>query len=231
VPLLQASGGLIYHARAWRGGRGAWAPFHRAVRAWLAAWRPASQHLVLVGPSAGYALEAAFLARFERVTVLEPDPLARWLLGRRFPNLSLDFAAAGGWVRPGGFDALARRFDRAAVLFCNLLGQTLEGAPAGLDRQAWLAELAPALAGRDWASWHDLASTGRPPDRFQPLALPGAEPLEGLLARFWLGGELEIVDHDCAGVAPRLPRQYAFWTLRPGRYHLVEWVASPGRDG
>lgn len=230
MALFQPSGGLVYHYRAWRGAGELWRPFHQQVRRWLADWRPDARHLVLVGPSAGYALEAAFLARFARITVLEPDPLARWLLGRRFPQQEFAFAAAGDWVRPGGFDALARQFDDGAFLFCNLLGQALEGEPAGFDRSAWLAQLSPALAGRDWASWHDLASTGRPPQRPDPLALPAAEPLEALLGRFWQGGELEIEDHGCAGLAPHLPRQYALWTLRPGRIHVVEWLASAGAD-
>ena len=228
MPFLHPSGGLVYHYRAWRWGRRLWAPFHDQVRRWLADWQPDARHLVLLGPSAGYALEAAFLARFQRITVLEPDPLARWLLRRRFPQQVLAFAAAGEWVRPGGFDALARRFDDGAFLFCNLLGQTPEGAPAGFDQAAWLAQLAPALTGRDWASWHDLASTARAPDRPEPLALPAAESLEALLGRFWQGGELEIVDHGCAGLAPPLPRQYVLWPLRPGRFHVVEWLAVAG---
>ncbi len=67
--LLSPTGGLVYHLRALRHRRGLWAPFHRAVANWLAGWQP-GRELVIVGPSAGYALPAGFLMRFERVTAL-----------------------------------------------------------------------------------------------------------------------------------------------------------------
>ncbi|MGL4407279.1 MAG: hypothetical protein ACRCTU_02685, partial [Zoogloea sp.] len=59
---LSTSGGLVYHLRAWRARR-QWAAFHAQVAAWLAAWMPERHRLVLVGPSAGYALPLGFLAR------------------------------------------------------------------------------------------------------------------------------------------------------------------------
>ena len=227
MSLLHPSGGLVYHGRAWRWRRRLWAPFHDQVRRWLTDWRPQEQHLVLLGPSGGYALSSQFLARFSRLTVLEPDPLARYVLARRFPEHRFVHREGGRFARPGGFAWLAATFPDAAFLFCNLLGQTPAGAVAAFDKGAWLAELAPALAGRAWASWHDLASTARPPDVHGPLALPAAAPLEAVLARYWRGGELEIHDHGCAGLSPDQPRQYVIWRLTPGRYHLVEWLASP----
>ena len=51
--------------------------------------------------------------------------------------------------------------------------------------------------------------------------------LDDLLARFWLGGELEIHDHECAGMLSQSPRQYTLWQLAPGRFHLVEWLRAP----
>ncbi len=98
------------------------------------------------------------------------------------------------------------------------------GARPGFDHRAWLDGLAPALAGRAWASWHDLASTARAPDRQGSLELPCAESLDTLLARYWQDGELEIEDHECAGLCPARPRRYAVWRLLPERYHLVEWI-------
>ena len=229
--MFSASGGLVYHLRAWRGRRGLWAPFHAEVRRWLADWQPGVGHLVLIGPSGGYALARPFLARFQRVTVLEPDVLARRILAVRFAGQRFDWRDGLGLATPGGLARLAADHADAAFLFCNLLGQQPEGAAAGFSRRAWLEQLEPALAGRAWASWHDLASTDRAPDRPAPLALDRAEDLDRLLNRFWQGGELAIVDHDCAGLAPTLPRQYALWTLRPGRHHLVEWLASPAAAG
>jgi len=221
--LLHPSGSLPYHLRAWRWRHSFWAPFHAQVRRWLTDWHPDTNHLVLIGPSAGYALPAQFLARFARISLLEPDPVARWLLRRRFPEAAFDAQDSEYLAQPGGFARLAAAYPDAAFLFCNLLGQELQGQPAAFDRAAWLAELEPALAGRPWASWHDLVSTARAPDSQMPLRLDQAIPLDELLTQFWHGGKLEVSDHETAGLCPQAPRSYSIWHLAPARYHLIEW--------
>jgi hypothetical protein len=232
MPILHPSGGLLYHLRAWRWRRTLWAPFHDHLRRWLTDWRPEAEHLVLIGPSGGYALSRPFLEHFHRITVLEPDPLARYILARRFPDCRFIWENAAWLVRPEGFRMLVERFPDGAFLFCNLLGQTPVGAGAGFDHRSWLESLEAALAGRTWASWHDLASTSRPPDRHDVLASSRTEPLDGVLGCYWQGGELEIHDHGCAGLSPDRPREYAIWHLLHGRYHLIEWLnGGPGGDG
>lgn len=232
MPLLHPSGGLVYHWRAWRWRRTLWAPFHDQVRRWLTDWRPDVHdhvdHLVLVGPSGGYALSRPFLERFHRITVLEPDPLARRILAQRFPDCPFAFEDALWLAGPEGFRMLTERFPDAAFLFCNLLGQSPVGVARGFDRRSWLEAWQSALAGRAWASWHDLASSSRPPDRAGVLDLPRAQPLDAVLAHFWLGGELHIHDHECAGLCPALPRQCVVWHLTPGRHHLIEWISQGG---
>lgn len=236
MPILHPSGGLIYHLRAWRWRRSLWAPFHDQVRRWLTDWRPEMgnsvdnhvDHLVLVGPSGGYALSRQFLERFRRITVLEPDPLARHILAHRFPDCRFVWENAPWLAEPEGFRLLAERFPDAVFLFCNLLGQSLVGACRGFDRRPWLEDWQSALAGRAWASWHDLASSSRPPDRTGVLDLPQAQPLDAVLAYFWRGGELAIHDHECAGLYPVLSRQYVVWHLTPERHHLIEWISQSG---
>jgi hypothetical protein len=215
--LLHPSGGLGYHLRAWRHADGLWRSFRRTVAGWLADWAPPTDHLVLIGPSAGYSLDDAFLARFSRITALEPDPLARWLFRRRFPGTRIDWA--GALDDPA---QLPRRHPDAAYLFCNLLGQTLQG-----SRTGWAATITDALAGQHWASYHEIVSTRQPPLRLAPLDLDRLVPLEDLLARVWPGGELEVVDHDTYGLCPDAPRRYAIWPLAAGQFHLVEWLARP----
>jgi hypothetical protein len=227
--LFHPSGSLPYHLRAWRWRRSLWAPFHAEVRRWLTDWRPETKHLVLVGPSGGYALSLQFLQRFDRIDVLEPDPLARWLLRRRFPGIAFNWNDSAYLAQSGGFSRLAATYTAAAFLFCNLLGQELQRQPAGFDRAAWLAELEPALRCRAWASWHDLVSTTRPPDIRPLLRLDHAIPLDELLARFWHGGNLEIIDHDTTGLCPREPRRYGIWHLAPQSYHLIEWLCRGAR--
>lgn len=229
--LLHPSGSLPYHLRAWLWRRSLWAPFHAEVRRWLTDWRPENSHLVLIGPSGGYALSLQFLERFQHIHVLEPDPLARWILRRRFPQIHFNPQDSRYLARPGGFAQLAENHPDAVFLFCNLLGQELQGQPPGFDRAAWLAELEPALAGRAWASWHDLVSSRRMPERQMHLHLERAQPLETLLAQWWQGGTLEIVDHATTGLCSDAPRNYAIWHLAPHAWHLIEWLAQPCVDG
>lgn len=224
MPILHSSGGLLYHLRAWRYRRGLWEPFLDQVRRWLTDWRPETRHLVLVGPSGGYALTRQFLERFPHITVLEPDPLARHLLGRRFPDVPFRHDRAPWLAGAEGFRRLAGAYPDAAFLFCNLLGQRPVGAPRGFDHRAWLDGLAPGLAGRAWASWHDLASTATPPDWTGWVARPRAEPLEQVMGRFWHRDGLEVEDHECDGLCPALPREYTVWPLRRRSFHLVEWL-------
>jgi len=224
-PLFHPSGGLLYHLRAWRWQRTLWVPFHDQVRRWLTDWRPDAELLLLVGPSGGYALSSQFLQRFSRITVLEPDALARRILSSRFPAQRFDWQAADFLAGAGGFRSLAETWPEAACLFCNLLGQTPVGAGPEFRHRAWLDGLEAALADRAWASWHDLASTARPADRHGCQATASAEPLDAALARFWRGGELAIHDHDSAGLCPASARQYTVWSLTPESHHLIEWIS------
>lgn len=225
LQMLYPSGGLFYHLRAWRYRRGLWMPFHHHVLRWLTDWRPSAEHLVLLGPSGGYALSSQFLARFGRITVIEPDPLAHLILRRRFPATRFDFATAA-IATASGLNDLVERYPQAAFLFCNLLGQELVGAPPDFECQAWLHALESILGNRAWASWHELVSTAQSPARFELVSRPGAEPLEVVCAQFWPGGELELHDHGCTGLCPTQTHQYAIWSLTPHNFHLIEWLCS-----
>lgn len=105
--LLDPSGGLVYHLRAARHRHGLWAPFHASVAGWLADWQPRRRELLIVGPSAGYALPDGFFTRFAQVTALEPDPLARWLLRRRADAAQLRFDRLDCLAAPDGLARLA----------------------------------------------------------------------------------------------------------------------------
>lgn len=213
--LIHPSGSLVYHWRAWRYRDTLWRPFRHRVDAWLAQWHPTPGHLVLIGPSAGYTLSPSFLGRFQRISVLEPDRLARHLLQRRFPAIHFDFHPA--LTRP---ESLLESFPEAAYLFCNVLGQAWTGA----EESHWHRSLEASLAGQAWASYHDVVSTGRRPDSIDAIDLPAMVPFDDLLGRFWLHGDLTVDDHGTFGLFAELPRRYALWQLTPGRFHLIEWL-------
>ena len=216
--LLDPSGGLVYHLRALRQRHGRWATFHAVVAAWLDAWQVAEKELVVIGPNAGYALPDGFLARFERVVALEPDPVARHLLARRRDAAALRFDRLDCLRTPNGLELLAERFPDAAFLFSNVLGQL--AAPAA----DWSTLLQHHLAGRNWASYHDVISTHSAPGRLNALTITATENLEATLARFWPGQTLTVTDHASFRLGGSGPFAYALWPISGSRWHLVEWA-------
>ncbi|MBS0356451.1 MAG: hypothetical protein JSR83_21400 [Proteobacteria bacterium] len=221
--LLDPSGGLVYHLRA-RLQRGRWAAFHAAVASWLDTWQVVEQELVIVGPNAGYALPDGFLGRFDGIFALEPDPLARRLLARRRDATTLRFDRLDCLRTPDGLAWLAARFPHAAFLFSNVLGQI--SAPAG----DWSTLLRHHLAGRTWASYHDVISTLATPGCRDALTIMEAESLETTLARFWPGQALTVTDHATFHLGGTGPFAYAPWPIAGARWHLVEWVAHRAQD-
>lgn len=235
---MNPAGGLRYHWRALRHRR-RWDPFVRALADWLAEWKPPEPALLLVGPSAGYCLPGRFLARFTMLDVLEPDPLARALLRRRFRALAGRMRwHTTDYLLPvaGRAAALARDFPGRAILFCNVLGQLPWLHPAAIEAPsfaAWKAELAESLAHRRWASFHDRLS-GRVPPRLAGLSEPFPAPVteETLLRRFFPpaggGDAVELEDHDTADLFPGHAHRFLAWEIRPGYFHLIEAVHDSG---
>lgn len=215
-----ASGGLAYHWRALRHGR-QWRAFHTQVGQWLAGWPCDAPTLILVGPSAGYALNAHFLARFAHRVVLEPDPLARWLLRRRFPELAWSFAREDVFADDQALERLADTHPQAAFLFCNVLGQVFDADALG----AWLAHRADWFDHHCWASWHDVFSSDRPPGRL-PTAAEAALPPEAAdsVARaLWANQRCAVEDHGSFGWRPGA--RHALWQLTPRQWHVIGFLA------
>ena len=138
---------------------------------------PVADELVLVGPSAGHCLPLAWLARFPLLLVLEPEPLARRLLQLRLPHSKLELEHRDLLLAPllnggPGLDVLLERRPRAAVLFCNLLGQLHWDLPEE-EQLRFHAEfklrVVPSLVGHRWASFHDRWSID---DQDAPPTLP-----------------------------------------------------------
>jgi hypothetical protein len=238
---VNPAGGLRYHLRALRYRTRLWRGFTEPLAGWLERWPIATSALLLVGPSAGWCLPPAWLARFATIDLVEPDPLARLLFTWRFAALRSRLRwHDGDWLVSGaeGFatarlDALAEAFPGRAVVFCNLLGQ-LGGldpaAAAAPGYSAWKAHLARALAGRSWATFHDRLSG--------PLApcLPGGsadapasltdEEVAARLYRAAAVPAVELLSHDTADLWPDRPRVFFAWEITPGWHHLIEGVRS-----
>jgi hypothetical protein len=225
---LHASGGLVWHWRALRYRNSLWKEFRQTVHGWLQVWQPPTDKLLIVGPSAGYTLDEAFLQRWREVVVLEPDPLARWLLRRRFPSIDwrfedLDILHSDA---PGMLD---ERFANHAVLFSNVLGQMTPR--TANEARRWLLALRKNLGTHHWASYHDVISTKRAPDAPTNVLSSDATldmTVDAVIAQFWRGGKIEVVDHCTFGLGEPGKRrgEYCVWPLRRGHFHLLEWLTS-----
>lgn len=235
------AGGVNYHLRARQHARKLWEPFRWALGEWLLGWQPPEKNLVLVGPSAGYNLQPFLFERFERVFVLEPDPLARWLFKRRLaraplePRPRIETIADDHLVQhPERLLSLLARCEPCALSFSNVIGQLsvlLDGESPDAELLAVRRAVRAALAGRSWASFHDRVSGPLPPNVEGLVRAPRRWSDEELLARAYDTHEgssvVELVDHHSEGFFPEeLPHAYLRWELDPGVYHLIEAVAA-----
>jgi len=181
---------LYYHARALISAR-RWEPFADEVGIWLDSWPCPKTELLLIGPSAGYTLPTGWLAKFERLTAIDLDPLAPYLFRRRH-QLPMDYLRADMFWRDGKLsidpmNEILRMNRNANVLFCNVLGQVLLEGKANEDEWlAYLRKLRLTLKGRSWASYHDVSSmTTQRPGPFDP---PGTDITDHLTGGDWVEG-------------------------------------------
>jgi hypothetical protein len=236
---LNPAGGLRYHARAVFGGR-SWAPFRAALGGWLAGFEPRVSRGVLVGPSAGYTFPDAFLQRFTALTVLEPDPIAGYLLLRRLRRLgvsevrleSRDLLLAPLLDGSAGLAELLEADHEACLIFGNVLGQTRflrEESEFERFKSVFRARITPLLGSRSWLSFHDrlsgaLAPSFAPPF-FAPERLDDRAVLRELYAQDRGGAPAELFDHQSDGFFPaNMPHAYFSWQIDSKHHHLIEGV-------
>ena len=239
--LISQSGGLLYHAKAFRYQKSIWSPFRSEVEHWLrTSWSPdRSRPLILIGSSAGWCLPLDFLREFRSIAAYDPDPFALWLLKRRLnhPGLRTHTQDALGIRNLPPAGPLRQILEDpahqgASILFCNLWGQLHfeEGLESCIPR--WRRELETLLEGRNWASFFDRVSGSEKPEiternRSSSSSLSDTE----IIARYYARtrdsarGTIELQDHGTESYFRELPRQHLNWELRPGRYHLIEAIA------
>ncbi len=234
------AGGLRYHWRALKHSERLWAPFRWPLGEWLLSWQPPEPTLVLAGPSGGYNLQPFLLERFERVVILEPDPLAHWIFRYRLSRVPLERRPRLEFIRedhlvehPERLAPLLERLGPSAIAFCNVIGQLrflldvddLTGPRAAAVKDAVRA----AISGRSWASFHDRVSGQLAPTIEDPVVADhGWSSRELIDAAYYAGGEAvdaALLDHGTEGFFPEdLPHMYCRWELEPGMFHLIEAV-------
>jgi len=240
---LNPAGGLRYHLRALRAGR-LWQPFREALARWFPVFDVPGLRAVLVGPSAGYTFPDAFLSQFAALTVLEPDPIACALLGRRLRRLGVtfQFEHADRLVAPllfggAGLSELLRADPSACLIFGNVLGQTrflLPDPDFERFKSAFRQQITPLLARRAWLGFHDRLSGNFAPSFEQPYTVPSRLDDQAVLRELYPSVEgtamRELFDHQSEGFFPSGgAHSYFHWQIDRARHHLIEGVMSgPG---
>ena len=240
---LSPSGGAIYHIIARRRSNTTWRGFRAVVRDWLKSWmtpanapspRDATKELIIIGPSAGWTLPLEDFKHLSKITVVEPDPIARVLLRRRFKaagieNSVLEFNARADllpWFSsdPSVFTDFLKARPNAAILFSNVLGQIplhLTSAQRSRTLQA-RSEFLAALKDRKWASYHDLFSGSS--FESEPLKMSFALASHEISAEsiFTRG---DVVDHETSWLSEGRATELALWPITEKSTHLIGFVS------
>ena len=228
------AGGFTYHLRARRYADRQWRPFRTHVAGWLRDWQPPTEHLIIFGSSAGYTLPQDFLLRFDKISIIEPDAMARFLFKQRFPRIGAHVITAAHLLRNlelKEWQDFIRQNPGATFLFSNVIGQMIfinakKSEPVD-HRVGRLFTLLTHDLKIPWASYHDILSTTALPQTLIPLVLhKGQDTIESLAANKLRGERIDVVDHGTleATFALETDIECAWWEIEPRRYHLVGWL-------
>ena len=232
------TGGLSWHVQAYAS-RKRWQPTVQLIEQFLTQVQPMSEHLVLIGASAGWMMPPPWLARFQRIDAYDIDPISAWLFdiqhGKRLK-------AQGMTVHHHRQDALATLPDllnqhpKACVWFDNVLGQHRFRVRDEAQAEQDLARIKTTLQGRSWGSLHDVWS-GPTDGRLLPAGLQvwrhdvtAKQALtpdfsQKLLAS--VGAKEAWHDHLSSHVfAPNTPTTWMPWAFKPNYWHWLQagWV-------
>jgi hypothetical protein len=234
------TGGLNWHVQAYPS-RKRWQPTVQLSDQFLAQVQPKSEHLVLIGGSAGWMMPPNWPDRFKRIDAYDIDPLAAWLFdGHHGKRLK----AQGIAVHHHRHDALAtlpeilKEHPKACLWFDNVLGQHRFRIRDQVRVEHELAQLKTTLQGRNWGSLHDVWS-GPTDGRLLPAGLQvwshHVTAKQGMEAAFSqkllasVGAKDAWHDHLTSHVfSHSTPTTWMPWAFKPNYWHWLQagWVSS-----
>lgn len=219
LDIFSPAGGLSYQLIARKRAHKSWAPFRATVKDWISNWRSSwsenETELIIFGPSAGWTLPLESFRDLKKLTFVEPDPLARWILKRRCRNAAIHFEIEYlddktilPWfddTRGSRLKSFVQARPHAAFLFSNVLGQVpLLVSKSVADDKTLKAHFFEALEKRSWASYHDIYSSSTPS---------------------------EVTDHETQWLAENREIKKANWPISEKQMHVIGFVQESSREG
>ncbi len=235
---MNPSGGFFWHLRAWRS-QALWQATRLQIGQWLAQVKPRAPELLLIGASAGWMMDSAWLQGFSRVRTFDMDPLAAPLFRARHGRA---LQASRTELHCHTSDALAhlptllQAHPASAVLFDNVLGQLRFHCRSVAETGERIERLKHALQRREWGSLHDAYSGAiraawpvqdQPAMRCGPDAPTSAEAAANAAWLRQMGAQGDWLDHLTADVfAPGTALHHIAWPYRPSYCHWLQagWV-------
>lgn len=234
------TGGLNWHVHA-HYSRERWQPTVQLIEQFFAQVDPQSDHLLLIGGSAGWMMPPSWLARFKRIDAYDIDPLAHWLFNWRHGRR---LKAQGIQVEHHRLDALEvlpeilSTHAAACIWFDNVLGQHRYRVRDEARVERELAQLKTTLKGRHWGSLHDVWS-GPTDGRLLPAGLnvwshhvTAKQGLDAVFSQKLLasvGAKDVWQDHLTGHVfAPTTPTTWMPWAFKANYWHWLQagWVSA-----
>lgn len=232
---FHSSGGVIYHYLALKYRTKLWTPYIDALNAYLLQWKPKSNKVVLVGPSAGYCIQSDLFKNFKEMRAIDPDPIAAAVFKKRTHSdlrIKWDyqnyFFPQRGKFDPTLLTEFRRKYKGYSIFFTNSLGQlTLGHTQKDKNQLIWKDRMDRLLNESEWASFHDRISLSNPLHHLQggflsQHELSNAELIERFVVSERNQKPVVILDHQMGGFLPAGPRAYFSWEIYPGRFHLIE---------
>jgi len=234
------TGGLNWHVHA-HYSRKRWQPTVQLIDQFLAQVDPKSDHLLLIGGSAGWMMPSSWLSRFKRIDAYDIDPLAQalfnWRHGRRLQT-------QGTHIEHHRLDALEvlpeliQTHTTACLWFDNMLGQHRYRIRDEVRVERELAQLKNTLKGRHWGSLHDVWS-GPTDGRLLPAGLnvwshhgASKQALDASFSQKLLasvGAKDVWQDHLTGHVfAPDTQTTWMPWAFKANYWHWLQagWVSA-----
>tara|TARA_Y100000590_G_C15706597_1_gene1008840 strand:- start:1034 stop:1759 length:726 start_codon:yes stop_codon:yes gene_type:complete len=232
--IFSPTGGLSYHLRAFRYKRNLWSPFISQVHSEIQSWKSPGKALLLIGPNAGYSLPLSYLSQWEKIEVLEPDPIARFFLKKKLGLFSYN-------SRDFFFDLEDESMDYQIVhlfeeysdydwIFCNFLGQLQSLYPESKKEihPHWIKTFQDLLLKKNhWFSYHDLFSAPQKP-KIEAIDSQKFISYDDFIRRVYSTERetLYINDHQTWKLFEPFPleeRRWASWEIHPAYTHIIEF--------